>query len=60
MKKLLSLVIALLMVSSILVSCTENLINEDDQTILETQAIDKDDVTPPGGGGEEDPDDTEG
>ena len=58
MKKVFLLVFGLLLASSVLTSCTENTLTDDDQTILETQAIDKDDHTTPNnnGGSGVDPD----
>ena len=38
-------VIGFLLMSSVFTSCTENTLLDDDQIILETQAIDKDDST---------------
>ena len=54
MKKLCIVVIGILFTSSVFTSCTENTLLDDDQIILETQAIDKrDSTTPNSDGGEE-------
>ena len=54
MKKLCIVVIGILLMSSVFTSCTENTLLDDDQIILETQAIDKrDSTTPNSDGGEE-------
>ncbi|NQY00809.1 MAG: hypothetical protein HRT70_06720 [Flavobacteriaceae bacterium] len=54
MKKLCIVVIGILLTSSVFTSCTENTLLDDDQIILETQAIDKrDSTTPNSDGGEE-------
>ncbi len=54
MKKLCIVVIGFLLTSSVFTSCTENTLLDDDQIILETQAIDKrDSTTPNSNGGEE-------
>ena len=45
MKKLCIVVIGILLTLSVFTSCTENTLLDDDQIILETQAIDKDDST---------------
>ena len=54
MIKLCIVVIGILFTSSVFTSCTENTLLDDDQIILETQAIDKrDSTTPNSDGGEE-------
>ena len=54
MKKLCIVVIGILLTLSVFTSCTENTLLDDDQIILETQAIDKrDSTTPNSDGGEE-------
>ena len=54
MKKLCIVVTGILLTSSVFTSCTENTLLDDDQIILETQAIDKrDSTTPNSDGGEE-------
>ena len=57
MKKFNILVVATLFVTLAFASCSETQFTDDEQIILETQAIDKDEITPPGGQGAEDPED---
>ena len=56
MKKLFFAAITILFVSSFFTSCTENIITDDDQLFMETQAIEQEDSVSPGGGplGEDD------
>ena len=58
MKKMYAFAIGIVWTLLVFTSCTENTISSDDETILETQAIDKDDSTNPNnnGGSTVDPD----
>ena len=57
MKKVL-LGLLFLMATATFTSCTET-INSDDETVLEVQATDKEDVTNPNNGGDDCPDPTD-
>ena len=59
MKKLCIVVIGIILTSLVFTSCTENTLLDDDQIILETQAIDKDDSTNPNNNGGEEVDNEE-
>ena len=54
MKKFNILAVATLFVTLAFASCSETLVTDDEQVILETQAIDKEDSTTPNSNGEED------